>query len=144
MICVWYDFPQTVLITSSKFFKSHILATSDKSRIYEYADIYFLFQKFICSRGALPFLTVGLGTHGYTSAITLRGEACRGPLCCRSQSEMRERLGCESNKEEKTWTDCASFRHFCLSLMNKPFQIQWLTVASMESSWPGGLRGSFI
>lgn len=79
------------------------------------------------------FLTVGLIAHGYDFAITLRGEACHGPLRCRGHSEERERLGgCESSKEGRTRNSYTSFGHFCMSHMNKPLQIQQLTLASMD------------
>lgn len=68
-------------------------------------------------------------------AITLRGEACRGPLSCRSHSAKRERFGCESNKEEKTRHSSASFRHFCTWINHSRFS------ASVGSSWSEGLRG---
>lgn len=48
--------------------------------------------------------------------------------------------GCESNKETKTRNHCSSFRHSCMPHMNKPLQIQQVTLASMD--WPGELRGS--
>lgn len=86
------------------------------------------------------FWKVGLRARGYDLPSHKKERRVAGHSAAEVTVKREKGSGCESNKEKKTWSDCSSFRHFCMPHMNKPLQVQ----RSMDSSRPGEVRGSQI
>lgn len=80
------------------------------------------------------FLKVGLAARDNDSPSHKKEKHVAGHSAAEVAGKREIGFGCESNKETKTRTHCSSFRHFCMPHMNKPLQIQQVTLASMDSS----------
>lgn len=124
-----------ILLFHIIYFRDPIQNTHIRCLI-QYVQVAFTFVCMIWAHTTCIFNSFTGSARGY-NLMAVRGESCRRPLCCWSHSGNRERLGCESNEEERTWTDWTSFRYFSMSLMNNPLQIQRLTVIRMDGGWKG-------